>query len=117
MWATFQTFGADAIGEAIDAGVAQAERVERALRDMPGWEVAAPASMAIVAFRYADGEDPDALNFALVPRLVETGEAMVTSTVLNGRRWLRMCTLNPRTTDEDVDRTLARLDALAKTSD
>lgn len=114
VWATLQTFGADAIGEAIDRGVAQAERVEAKVRATPGWEVAAPASMAIVAFRYVDCDDPDAANFALVPRLVETGAAMVTSTVLNGRRWLRMCTLNPRTTDEDVDRTLARLDELAR---
>jgi glutamate/tyrosine decarboxylase-like PLP-dependent enzyme len=116
VWMTFQVFGADALARAIDAGVARAESVQRRVEAMPGWELAAPASMGICAFRYApEGlEDADALNFGLVPRLVETGEAMVTSTVLNGRRYLRMCAINPRTTDDDVARTLARLDALAR---
>lgn len=115
MWMTFQVFGADAIAAALETGVRRAQTVEGIVRGMEGWEVAAPASMGICAFRWTGGADPDALNFALVPRLVATGEAMVTSTVLRGRRWLRMCTINPRTTDEDVARTLSRLDALART--
>lgn len=116
VWMTFQVFGTDALAAAIDAGVAQAERVQRRLEAMPGWELAAPASMGICAFRYAPAglADPDALNFGLVPRLLATGEAMVTSTVLRGRRYLRMCTINPRTTEADLDRTLERLDALAR---
>ena len=56
--------------------------------------------------------DDDA-HAALVHRLVDTHEAMVSSTVLRGRRWLRACTNNPRTTDDDVDRTLAALRRLA----
>lgn len=118
VWATFQVFGADAIAAAIDRGAAQAERAAERLRAMAGWELACDPSLAIVAFRYAPrgmpDEEADALNFALVPRLVATGEAMVTSTKLRGRRFLRMCTISPRTTDDDVDRTLDRLDALAR---
>jgi aromatic-L-amino-acid/L-tryptophan decarboxylase len=63
---------------------------------------------------FRSGADPDALNSALVPALLETGEAMVTSTVLRDRRWLRMCTINPRTTDADLDGTIQRLDALSR---
>jgi len=118
VWATFQVFGADAIERAIDAGVARAERVAARIEQMDDWELAAPASLAICAFRYAprslSDEEADARTFALVPALVATGEAMVTSTRLNGRRWLRMCCIGPRTTDEDVDRTLRRLDQLAR---
>ncbi|MCB9597218.1 MAG: decarboxylase [Sandaracinaceae bacterium] len=118
VWMTFQVFGADAIAAAIDRGVAQAERVGRRVEAMPGWQLACPPSLAICAFRYAPDsmtdEDADALNFGLVPRLAATGEAFVTSTKLRGRRYLRMCTISPRTTDADVDRTLARLDALAR---
>jgi len=118
VWATFQVFGADAIEAAIDAGVARAERVAARIEAMDDWELAAPASLAICAFRYAPAsltdEEADARTFSLVPKLVATGEAMVTSTKLRGRRWLRMCCIGPRTTDEDVDATLARLDRLAR---
>lgn len=117
VWATFQTFGADAIGAAIDAGISRAERVEARLRELPDWEVAAPASMAICAFRFLGCDDPDARNLALVSRLIATGEAVVTSTVLGGRRYLRMCTMNPRTGDADVERVLALLDRLARRED
>ncbi|MEC7523568.1 MAG: aminotransferase class I/II-fold pyridoxal phosphate-dependent enzyme [Myxococcota bacterium] len=110
VWMTFQVFGADAIAEAIDAGIARAEHMAARVESMDGWSLAAPASMGILAFR-CDALDDDA-HAALVHRLVDTHEAMVSSTVLRGRRWLRACTNNPRTTDDDVDRTLATLRSL-----
>jgi hypothetical protein len=36
------------------------------------------------------------------------------STVLGGRTVLRLCTVNPRTTREDVEATLARVEELAR---
>jgi hypothetical protein len=33
--------------------------------------------------------------------------------VLKGRRVLRMCTINPRTTEQDIDETIARLERIA----
>lgn len=112
VWMTFQVFGADAIDAAIGAGVSRAEHMASRIEAMPGWSLAAPASMGIVAFRCDDLDD--AAHAALVHRLVDTHEAMVSSTVLRGRRYLRACTLNPRTTDADVERTLALLDRLAR---
>jgi len=41
---------------------------------------------------------------------------MVSSTVLRGRTTLRMCTLNPRATEADVDETIARLNRFASQS-
>jgi hypothetical protein len=35
--------------------------------------------------------------------------ALVTSTVLDGHPVLRLCTINPRTTDEDIEETVRRL--------
>lgn len=118
VWMTFQVFGTDAIAAAIDAGIATAEGFAARLEAMAGWELAGPPSMGIVAFRHVPAnrgpETVDAHNAALVPKLVATGEAMVTSTVLRGRRYLRACPISPRTTEADVERTLARLDALAR---
>ena len=39
---------------------------------------------------------------------------MVATTVLRGNTVLRLCTINPRTTEEDLDETLARLDLFAR---
>ena len=41
--------------------------------------------------------------------------ATLSSTVLDGRTTLRLCTVNPRTTREDVEATLARVEELAAT--
>jgi aromatic-L-amino-acid/L-tryptophan decarboxylase len=38
---------------------------------------------------------------------------MLSTTRLKGETVLRMCTINPRTTDADVDETLARIERLA----
>jgi hypothetical protein len=45
--------------------------------------------------------------------MLEGGFALATSTVLNGRTVLRLCTINPRTTEADVEGTIEWLDALA----
>jgi aromatic-L-amino-acid/L-tryptophan decarboxylase len=41
--------------------------------------------------------------------------ATLSSTVLGGRTALRLCTVNPRTTREDVEAALARVEELAAT--
>ena len=46
--------------------------------------------------------------------MLRDGFALVTSTVLKGTTALRMCTINPRTTREDIDTTLQRLERFAR---
>jgi hypothetical protein len=38
---------------------------------------------------------------------------MVSSTTLDGRIVLRLCPINPRTTTDDIDASIARLETLA----
>jgi hypothetical protein len=45
--------------------------------------------------------------------MLKDGFALATSTVLRGRTVLRMCTINPRTTESDIELTLEKLDSLA----
>lgn len=56
----------------------------------------------------------DALNRGLVEKMIEDGYAMVSSTVMNGRTVLRLCTNNPRTTEEDIRKTIQRLERFGK---
>ena len=51
---------------------------------------------------------------ALAAALLADGYAVVSSTMLDGRPVLRLCTINPRTTEAELDEVIARLDALRR---
>jgi glutamate/tyrosine decarboxylase-like PLP-dependent enzyme len=116
-WLSVQVFGWDAFKEAIAVGFQSAQYVEQIVNNMPGWTVMTPAQMAIVTFRFepsgADNSQTDRLNRGLIRDIINDGTAMVTSTELDGRTVLRMCTINPRTTTEDLEMTLDRLNEFA----
>lgn len=116
LWMSIQVFGMEAIRQAVDRGFDLAEQAEAILRESPVWEVITPARMAIVSFRYIgdgvsgkSGEELDAVQQGIVDGLRSSGFAIVTSTRLRGRTALRLCTINPRTTDEDLRATLERM--------
>jgi aromatic-L-amino-acid/L-tryptophan decarboxylase len=45
---------------------------------------------------------------------VRDGYAVPSTTEVGGRVALRMCTINPRTTFEEVERTIDRMEAVSK---
>jgi len=117
LWMSIQVFGADAIGAAIERGLDRAEQAEGLLREAGCWTIVTPASMAIVSFRYRcpelDDNAIDRLQTQMLERLVAEGTAVITSTLLHGRSVLRLCTINPRTTQQDLRRTIDRLAEIA----
>lgn len=117
MWMSFKVFGARAFREAIERGILLAEFAENLLGKMDGWEIVSPATIAIVAFRYAprglSEDEINELNNRIVERLLEGDFALATSTTLNGRVAIRLCTINPRTTASDVSETIEWLDRIA----
>lgn len=118
LWLSLKVFGLDAFRRAVERGFVLAEAAEQMLHGMPDWEVASPAQMGILAFRYAPAGMPDdaldALNLDLIRRINDDGHAMLSSTVLRGRTVVRLCPINPRTSEADLRTTLARLDAFAR---
>jgi aromatic-L-amino-acid/L-tryptophan decarboxylase len=111
LWMSVHYFGLAAFRAAVDRGFALAELAERTIRAMPAWEIVTPAEMGIVTFRRRGA--PEALYHALHDAMLAGGFAFLSSTALNGETLLRMCTINPRTTDRDVVETLTWLDALS----
>jgi aromatic-L-amino-acid decarboxylase len=107
LWLTLRIHGAERLREAVARGIELAEHAERLLRADPRWEVVTPASLGIVTFalRGADGAD----HAARATALSASGFAAVTTTLVGGRSVLRLCTINPRTTREDLAETLNRL--------
>jgi hypothetical protein len=61
------------------------------------------AQMAIVCFRFGNRDD---VQSAIADRISSDGYAMVSTTQLNNRTVLRICTINPRTTESDIEETL-----------
>ena len=55
----------------------------------------------------------DDANAALARRIAEDGCLMLSATVLRGRTVLRMCTINSRTTDEEIAGVVERIETLA----
>lgn len=110
VWLTFQIFGVDAIQRAVERGFELAEYAEQRLRSMPEFELVTPAKMAVVTFRLKGL--PERAYEQAVARMLEDGYAFLTSTVIRGKAALRLCTINPRTQEEDIDSTLDRLNQI-----
>lgn len=114
LWMSLQVFGLDSFRKSVTRGIELAETAEKILRENSCWQIVTPAQLGIVTFRYrAEGLSPseaDALNQRLIEEMITNGFAMLNSTLLKGRIALHMCTINPRTSEEDLRQTIARLE-------
>jgi glutamate/tyrosine decarboxylase-like PLP-dependent enzyme len=117
LWMSLKLFGARAFRDAVAWGIELAEIAERELRSTGCWEIVTHACLGIVSFRYSlpklSLRDADAITQALPEKMYADGFAMLSSTELKGRIALRLCTINPRTSAEDVKETVRRLTQLA----
>jgi aromatic-L-amino-acid/L-tryptophan decarboxylase len=127
LWMLFRVYGVRRIVAAIERGIELAEHAQRLLEADPRWELVTPAQLAIVTFALAgDGEadrDGDGaragaraagpaaadLHAVRAAAVAADGYAAVTSTTLRGRSVLRLCTINPLTTEDELAETLERL--------
>jgi len=118
LWMSFKTFGIEAFREAVNRGFENAEFAEEVIKNLQDWEVITPATLGVVTFRYTGKEKSpekiDNLNQQIVQKMLDDGYAMVVSTVLKGRIVLRMCPINPRTTERDIEETIKKLDSFAR---
>ncbi len=117
---SLKTFGLNAFKKAVSYNIDLTERVEGILRKSPHWEVVSPATLAVINFRYnpikssLTEKELDALNQEISERVVDSKEALLVTTVLNGQVVLRMCLINPRTTMDDVNETLELCERFAE---
>ncbi len=110
LWMSLKVFGLEAFRKAVQRGFALAESVERVARNTPRLQVLSPANLAICCFRYVRPgmslDEANSLNQRIADHTLMDEFAAVTSTVVKGRKVLRMCTINPRTRDDDIVRTV-----------
>jgi glutamate/tyrosine decarboxylase-like PLP-dependent enzyme len=108
VWMTLQAYGADLFGRLVERNIEQAHALAGVVGAWPDAEVAAPVVLDIVCLRLRPEGVPDAALDAfheeLVLRIQESGEAVVSTTTVHGRRCLRVAICNHRTSDADVER-------------
>lgn len=119
VWFTIKEHGSVELGATMERNVKQARLLKDLVDDDPNFELLVPVNLNIVCFRYRRSEmneaDLDRINDELVIRLQESGEAVTSSTTVSGRRAIRACIVNQRTTEDDVISTFEALKRIAKT--
>ena len=105
LWMTIRTHGARHLRAAIQRGIENAEFAEAYLRRRSDlWQVVTPAQIGVICFALKGAGPGD--HAARAQALADSGFACVSSTTLKGRSVLRLCTINPLTTREDITQTL-----------
>lgn len=100
-WFTLKTYGAAALGAAIEGTCALARELAVRIQAEPELELLAPVGLNIVCFRFRD-PDPDALNAEIVMRLHEAGRVAPSLTRIDGQVAIRAAIVNHRTEARDI---------------
>ncbi|WP_237275072.1 pyridoxal phosphate-dependent decarboxylase family protein [Tenacibaculum ovolyticum] len=110
---SIKTYGLDTFKKAVTYNIQLADDVEKNLRKSRHWEIISPATLAVINFRYnpiglnLSEKEIDVLNQKISKKVMDSKEALLVTTILNKQVVLRMCLINPKTTIDDVNETLA----------
>lgn len=113
VWMSFKRYGAERIGEWVDANVAHAGRLYELVTEDGDFDAARQPAMSAICIRYVAGdlrEPARARLHAEVARRVEqTGRFWISTTALKGHTWFRVNPVNFRTRSEHMDQLFALL--------
>jgi glutamate/tyrosine decarboxylase-like PLP-dependent enzyme len=103
VYAALRQLGRSGVADLVERSCRHARRFASGVADLPGCEVLNEVVLNQVLFRFAD----DATTAAALARVQESGEAWMSGTSWDGRAAIRLSVSNWRTTDSDIDRTVA----------
>jgi aromatic-L-amino-acid/L-tryptophan decarboxylase len=107
VWMSLKAHGARALGRLVEQNVNQARYLRDRIEATPELELLAPVPLNVVCFRFlAPGADEAALNRInqeILIQVQESGLAVPSSTVLDGKFALRVAITNHRSRREDFD--------------
>ncbi len=117
LWFTLQALGTDKLADIVDYAFFNAQKAEKELLSRKGWEITSKPMCGAITFRYVpEGYTPeeiDALTLEICKEIDDNGYAYVVTSVLKGKRVIRLCLINGNTTTEDVLNTIDLLDKTA----
>ena len=103
VWAALRSLGRRGVREMVERFCAHARRFAAGLSEMDGVRVVNDVVFTQVCVSFG----PDEVTREVAARLLNDGTAWMTPSTWHGQAVLRISVSNWRTTDEDVDRTLA----------
>jgi L-2,4-diaminobutyrate decarboxylase len=103
--------GERGLGEYVAAQYDKTLRFWEMISARPGFECLCRPESNILCFRY--GDDPE-LQVELRERLLVEGRFHLSSTEVNGTRWLRMSVMAPATDERTIEELLDAIEALAR---
>ena len=107
VYAALRSLGRRGVGELVDRCCELAARFAGGVSALPGCELLNDVVVNQVLFRF---EDDEATN-AVLARVQESGEAWMGGTVWDGRAAIRFSVSGWRTTEADIDRTVAAFES------
>ena len=106
LWLSLRYHGFAKFREAINNDLDNAQRLADLIRANSHLELLAPVPLSAVCFRYVSqpdaGHKVDALNQAILQRIVRRGKVFLSNATIQGKFALRACFVNHRTTPDDV---------------
>lgn len=111
LWLTLQMFGTRPFVEAMEHVTDLTGYLYEKVVASDDFEAMHVPELNIFCFRH---RSDDETNAELRERLIRSGQAWITSTLLKGRRVLRVTMINPRTERADIDRMLEALRKLVR---
>jgi len=117
LWYTVQSVGTSLLSDIIEYTIYNSKKAAEAIEQMPSWRLLSEPMCGTVNFRYEPSDvSPlkyDELNKAISEKINDSGYAYVLTTVLKGKRAVRLCMINGRTETEDVLNTIEKLGSIA----
>lgn len=103
LWLSLRYHGVKAFAGSITEDLRLAQMLAQCVDDEPRLQRLAPVALSAVCFRYAAGSDDlNALNRAILDRVVKRGKVYISNAVINDNFALRACIVNHRSAEDDV---------------
>jgi glutamate/tyrosine decarboxylase-like PLP-dependent enzyme len=107
VYAALRSLGREGVADLVDRCCDLATRFAVGISELPGCELLSDVVSNQVLFRFGDDETTN----AVMASVQESGEAWMGGTMWDGRAAIRVSVSSWRTTEEDIDRTVAAFEA------
>ena len=112
VYAALRSLGRSGVAALVEGSCARARQFAEAIARLPGCTVVNDVVLNQVLFRFADDETTN----AVLAHVQRSGEAWMSGTVWDGRSAIRLSVSNWRTSEKDIDRTVAAFESALVTT-
>jgi aromatic-L-amino-acid decarboxylase len=107
VWMSLKAYGLNGHRDVIEKSLQQARHLTNRIDRENELELMAPTTLNIVTFRYKSSQtetiDLNSINDGIIEGLRAEGLAIISSESHNGQKFLRVCIMNHRTANSDID--------------